>query len=42
MEKNAEEDKRTLWVNGLSDEVDMEILGGLLVNVSFFAENSVK
>lgn len=35
-EARAEQDKRTLYVNGLSEEVDLEILGGLLINVNFF------
>ena len=35
-EARAEQDKRTLYVNGLSEEVDLEILGGLLINVNVF------
>ena len=35
-EARAEQDKRTLYVNGLSEEVDLEILGGLLINVKKF------
>ena len=40
--KNAEEDKRTLYVGGLSDDVDLEILGGLLINVSKRNFNLIK
>ena len=35
-EAREEENKRTLYVNGLSEEVDLEILGGLLINVKNF------
>ena len=38
-EARADQDKRTLYVNGLSEEVDLEILGGLLINVIFFLKS---
>ena len=41
-QKNAEDDKRTLYVGGLSDDVDLEILGGLLINVSKRNFNIIK
>lgn len=40
-EARADQDKRTLYVNGLSEEVDLEILGGLLINVNFFFKSQI-
>ena len=40
-EARAEQDKRTLYVNGLSEEVDLEILGGLLINVNWFFQSQI-